>query len=51
VVAALLSGSGDELNVGAALEALVRRGEGELLTVNGDDETVRIWIDARSDRR
>jgi hypothetical protein len=51
VVAALLSGSGDELNVGAALEALVRRGEGELLTVNGDDETVRIWIDARSNRR
>ncbi|MEA2604751.1 MAG: hypothetical protein QOF89_5743 [Acidobacteriota bacterium] len=51
VVAALLSGQGDELNLGAALEALARRGEGELLTVNGDDETVRIWVDSRSDRR
>jgi len=51
VVAALLSGSGDELNLGAALEALARRGEGELLTVNGDDETVRIWVDSRSGRR
>jgi hypothetical protein len=51
VVAALLSGHGDELNLGAALEALARRGEGELLTVNGNDETVRIWVDSRSDRR
>lgn len=51
VVAALLSGSGDELNLEAALEALARRGEGELMTVNGDHETVRIWVDSRSDRR
>ena len=42
VVAALLSGSGDELNLHAALEELARFGEGELLTVTGDDETVRI---------
>ena len=48
VVAALFSSDGDELNFNAALEALSRRGEGELLTVNGNDETVRIWVDSRS---
>jgi hypothetical protein len=48
VVSALFSSDGDELNFGAALEALSRRGEGELLTVNGNDETVRIWVDSHS---
>lgn len=48
VVSALLSGPGEELNIGAALRALARRGEGELLTVNGADETVRIWVDDRA---
>ncbi len=52
VVAALFStGDGDELNFGAALEALARRGEGELMTVNGNEETVRIWVDSRAERR
>jgi hypothetical protein len=51
VVAALFSSDGDELNFGAALDALARRGEGELLTVNGNDETVRIWVDSRSGGR
>jgi hypothetical protein len=51
VVAALLSGSGDELNLHAALEELARFGEGELLTVTGDDETVRIWVDHASEGR
>lgn len=50
VVAALFSSDGEDLNFGAALEALAHRGEGELVTVNGNDETVRIWIDSRSDR-
>ncbi len=45
VMRALLSGAGDELDLGAALEALAREGEGELITVTGDDETVRIWVD------
>src|SRR6202035_1732310 len=36
VVEALLSGSGDEFNVGAAIEALARQGEGELVTVNDE---------------
>jgi len=51
VVSALLSGKGDEMNVGAAVQALARRGEGELVTVTGDDETVRIWVDSTSETR
>ena len=49
VVDALLSSSGEQLNVGAALKALAREGEGEIVTVTGDGETVRIWIDANSE--
>lgn len=51
VMAALLSGSGDQLNIGAALDELARFGEGELMTVMGRDETVRIWVSDRSDER
>jgi hypothetical protein len=46
VMRALLSGSGDELDFGAAIQALAREGAGELITVTGDDETVRVWVDA-----
>ena len=49
VVDALLSAPGEQLNVGAALKALAREGEGEIVTVTGDGETVRIWIDSNSD--
>lgn len=49
VVDALLSAPGDQLNVGAALKALAREGEGEIVTVTGDGESVRIWIDASSE--
>jgi hypothetical protein len=45
VVDALLSGEGDELNIEAAIRALVEEGEGELVTVTGDNETVRVWVD------
>jgi hypothetical protein len=45
VMGALLSGSGDQLNISAALRELARFGEGELLTVTGRDEKVRIWLD------
>lgn len=45
VVDALLSGEGDELNIEAAIRALVEQGSGELVTVAGDDETVRVWVD------
>lgn len=49
VVDALLSAPGEQLNMGAALKALAREGEGEIVTVTGDGETVRIWIDASSE--
>jgi threonine dehydrogenase-like Zn-dependent dehydrogenase len=49
VVDALLSAPGEQLNVGAALKALAREGEGEIVTVTGDGETVRIWIDDSSE--
>ncbi|HEV2844598.1 MAG TPA: hypothetical protein VG477_07115 [Thermoanaerobaculia bacterium] len=45
VFGALLSGSGDQLNISAAMKELARYGEGELLTVTGKDERVRIWLD------
>ncbi len=51
VVSALLSGPGDEMNIGAAIQALARRGAGELVTVDGDAETVRIWVDAAAESR
>jgi hypothetical protein len=51
VMRALLSGSGDELDIAAALAALARHGEGELVTVTGRDETVRIWVDAAPEAR
>jgi hypothetical protein len=51
VVSALLSGDGDEINLDAALDELARHGQGEILTVHSDDETVRIWIDHDSDGR
>ena len=49
VVDALLSAPGEQFNVGAALKALAREGEGEIVTVTGEGETVRIWIDDSSD--
>ena len=48
VVGALLSGRGDGLDISAALRELARFGEGELMTVTSDEETVRIWIDDNS---
>ncbi len=52
VVAAMLSSTkGNEFDIAGAIRALAREGEGELVTVTGEDETVRIWIDARSESR
>lgn len=48
VMGALLSGSGDRLNISAALKELARHGRGELLTVTGRQEKVRIWLDDES---
>jgi hypothetical protein len=51
VVDALLSGKGDRFDLAAAIAALARHGEGELVTVTGDGDSVRVWIDDRSDIR
>ncbi|MBM3320341.1 MAG: hypothetical protein FJY73_06665 [Candidatus Eisenbacteria bacterium] len=46
VLDALASGEGEELDVLAAIRALGTSGEGEIVVVNEEDSTVRIWIDA-----
>lgn len=51
VVNALFSGEGEQLNVRAALEALASHGEGELVTVTDDNETVRVWVDGFAEAR
>ena len=48
VVDALFSGTGDELNVQAAVDALIARGAGDLVSVRDGDTTVRVWIDSSS---
>jgi hypothetical protein len=49
VLEALLSGDDDELDLVAAVEALSKESEGNLVTVNDDDGTlVRVWIDDRN---
>lgn len=51
VVDALLQGGGDRFDLAAAIAALARTGEGELVTVNGDHQTVRMWVDGAAERR
>jgi len=49
VAEALASNTSDnELNVEAAIKALENAGDVTLVAVNGDDQTVRIWIDSNS---
>jgi hypothetical protein len=48
VVAALLSGDEDTLNLTAALEELAKHETGDLVTVRDDGETVRVWIDRKN---
>ena len=48
VVDALLSGRDDELDLLAALDALADHGGGDLVTVDSDDESIRVWIDTRA---
>src|SRR3990172_6685191 len=45
VVDALLSGQGDQLNLMAAVKALKDSGIRDIITVQSDDATVRVWID------
>jgi hypothetical protein len=48
VVNALLSGGKDELDVLAAVRALSEFENLELVTVNDESSTVRIWVDSRN---
>ncbi len=45
VVDALLSGEGEELNLEAAMAALVEHGEGRLVEVRDRSDHVRVWVD------
>jgi len=49
VVDALLSGGDGELDILAALDALADHGGGDLVTVESDNESIRVWIDTDSD--
>lgn len=49
VLDALLSGNGDELNLEAALNALVEHGTGELVTIRDGETSVRVWIDQNAE--
>ena len=49
VVDALLSGGENELDLIAALDALADHGGGDLVTVESDDESIRVWIDTDAD--
>lgn len=51
VVDALFSCPRGELNIRAAVQALRSRGDSELVTVDSDDSSVRIWIDRKNDSR
>jgi len=48
VVEALLSGDDDELDILAAVRALGRYGDQELVSVDASDATVRIWVDSQN---
>jgi hypothetical protein len=48
VAEALFSGAQDELNVTAALEALARHGDMELVAVRDAENFVRIWVDTKN---
>ena len=45
VVDALLSGEGDEINLAAAIRVLGQMGAQEIVSVQDEDTTVRVWID------
>lgn len=49
VVDALLSGTGDELDLMAAVNALAELGDQQLVEVQADNSTVKIWIDSKND--
>ena len=48
VIDALFSAGKDELDLVAALHALSAAGDTELVSVKGDDNTVRVWLDSKN---
>ena len=48
VVDAMLSGSGNELNLTAGIKALKDSGVKDIITVNDDHSSVRVWIDDKN---
>ncbi|HSE42359.1 MAG TPA: hypothetical protein VLH08_16455, partial [Acidobacteriota bacterium] len=48
IVDAMLSGSGDRLNLAAGVKALRDSGVRELVTVESDDAKVLVWIDDKN---
>jgi hypothetical protein len=48
VVDALFSGGKDELDLVAGLRALSAQGDTELVSVNDEENTVRIWLDSKN---
>jgi hypothetical protein len=49
VAEALISNANErELNITAAIQALAAAGDITLVTVTGDGENVRIWVDSNS---
>ena len=49
VVDAMLTDDPEELDIVAMVRALAECGGGDLVSVEGDDETVRIWVDSKSE--
>jgi hypothetical protein len=45
VVDALFSGEGEDLNIRAALDELIRTQDGEIVMIEDDETSVRIWIE------
>lgn len=50
VVEALVSGGPDELNIAAAVQALKAHGDILIVDVKDKKETVRIWVDTKSEQ-
>ncbi|MDH3628577.1 MAG: hypothetical protein OES25_13105 [Acidobacteriota bacterium] len=50
IVDAMLEGGDNELNILAALKALSRGNHGDLVTVESDDTSVRVWVDSNADQ-
>jgi hypothetical protein len=48
VIDALFSAGKDELDLVAALHVLSAQGDIELVSVKGDDNTVRVWLDSKN---